>query len=219
MPSWSYFILLLSKINKNYLGTLISCAQEESNLLVSPFLFLFFLSAIQKTSKFSGAVAGFNDILQILVNISAASHFYFLRNTQLSTICSWWFTALELLKLLHNFILRDFYFCYKATFWFPVDSVLGTGISSSSSVVKMDTGNLISFLCCSTFSEVVRAMAGWLTGTENLQVAFCFLQSHFFYTSYTAWYLHFSDNFCTLPQEPLAITDHVFEGFEWSVLS
>lgn len=66
-------------------------------------------------SKFSGTVAGFNDILQILVNISAASHFYFLRNTQLSTICSWRFTALELLKLLHNFLLRDFNFCCKAT--------------------------------------------------------------------------------------------------------
>lgn len=147
MPNWSYFILLLSKLNKNSLGTLISCSQEESNLLMCPFLFLFlfwfFLSTIQKTSKFSGTVAGFNDILQILVNISAASHFYFLRNTQLSTICSWWFTALKLLKLFHNFVLRDFNFCYKATLWFPVDSVLGTGICSSSSVVKMDTGNSI----------------------------------------------------------------------------
>lgn len=41
------------------------------------------------TPKFSGTVAGFNDTLQILVNISAASHFYFLRNTQMSTIWSW----------------------------------------------------------------------------------------------------------------------------------
>lgn len=71
------------------------------------------------TSKFSGTVAAFNDILQILVNISAASHFYFLRNTRMSTIWSWWFTALELLKLLRNFLLRDFNFSSKATLWFP----------------------------------------------------------------------------------------------------
>lgn len=91
----SYFILPLRKLNKNCLRTLsfVSHAHEEKKTFLSLFffvvLFYFFLNTTQMTSKFSGTVAGFNDILQILVNISAASHFHFLRNTRLSTICSW----------------------------------------------------------------------------------------------------------------------------------
>lgn len=58
-------------------------------------------------------------------------------------------------------------------------------------------------------------MAGWPTDTGDLQVASCFLQSHFFYTSYSAWYLHLSDNFCTSSQEPLVITDWLCFQIFW----
>lgn len=165
------------------------------------------------TSKFSGTVAGFNDILQILVNISAASHFYFLRNTRLSTICSWWFTALELLKLLHNFLLRDSSFCYEATRWFPVKNVLGTGISSSSSAVKVDAENLnliFPLLCFSrkswTHGWVAYKCRGFTGGfwsfyrdafptPSTVPCAHAFqIISLFFYS-------------CTLSQGPLVITD------------
>lgn len=43
-----------------------------------------------------------------LVSILAFSHFISPQNSQMNTIRLWWFTALEFLKLLYNFLLRDF---------------------------------------------------------------------------------------------------------------
>lgn len=156
------------------------------------FVLFFFLNTTQMTSKFSGTVAGFNDILQILVNISAASHFHFLRNTRLSTICSWWFTALELLKLFHNFLLRDFNFCYKAT----LISYEKCPWKRNFLIILCDEDghrkfNLIFLLFC--FFR--RGWShGWVAcGSRGLTGGFCFLQGHFLYTFYSALYICLSD--------------------------
>lgn len=61
-----------------------------------------------RASQPSCAAAFFKGRRHPLVSILAFSHFISPQNSQMNTIRLWWFTALEFLKLLYNFLLRDF---------------------------------------------------------------------------------------------------------------
>lgn len=61
-----------------------------------------------RPSQPSCAAAFFKGRRHPLVSILAFSHFISPQNSQMNTIRLWWFTALEFLKLLYNFLLRDF---------------------------------------------------------------------------------------------------------------